>query len=139
MQISIESVVDTRPLGRYRLAMLAICFLIVLMDGFDTQCIGFAAAAIAEARCIPLAHFGRMFSPGLLGSAVAAFVLGTLGERYQGGTDCVIRAVSVRFPRLSEGAWQDHGTSATGRPRLPCVEDIRAPHVLAGGLAWRTN
>ena len=42
-------------------------------------------------------------------------------------------------PGYLEGARQHHGTLATGRPRLPRVEDIRAPHVLAGGLAWRTD
>jgi AAHS family 4-hydroxybenzoate transporter-like MFS transporter len=81
MQICIESVVNDRPLGRYRMAMIAICFLIVLMDGFDTQAIGFAAAAISRSRGIPLSDFGHMFSAGLLGSAIGAFALGTLGDR----------------------------------------------------------
>jgi AAHS family 4-hydroxybenzoate transporter-like MFS transporter len=81
MQISIESVVNHAPFGRYRYAIVAICFLIVLMDGFDTQAIGFAAAAISRSRGIPLSNFGRMFSAGLLGSAIGAFVLGTLGDR----------------------------------------------------------
>jgi AAHS family 4-hydroxybenzoate transporter-like MFS transporter len=81
MQISIESVVNHRPLGGYRIAIIAICFLIVLTDGFDTQAIGFAATAIAKARAIPLSDFGHMFSAGLLGSAIGALLLGTLGDR----------------------------------------------------------
>lgn len=81
MQIGIESVVNDRPLGRYRIAIIAICFLIVLMDGFDTQAIGFAAAAISRSRGIPLSDFGDMFSAGLLGAAIGAFALGTLGDR----------------------------------------------------------
>jgi MFS transporter, AAHS family, 4-hydroxybenzoate transporter len=81
MEISIDSVVDRRPLGEYRVGIIVICFLIVLMDGFDTQVIGFVAGAIAKTRGIPVADFGRLFSSGLLGSALGAFILGPLGDR----------------------------------------------------------
>ncbi len=81
MQISLESIIDQTPLGAYRIGIVIICLLIVMMDGFDTQAIGFAAAAISSARSIPVADLGRLFSSGLLGSATGAFVLGPLGDR----------------------------------------------------------
>jgi AAHS family 4-hydroxybenzoate transporter-like MFS transporter len=81
MQSSIESVSKHRPLERYQLAIIFVCFLVVLMDGYDTQAIGFTANAISQTRGTPLAEFGRLFSSGLLGSALGAFVLGPLGDR----------------------------------------------------------
>jgi AAHS family 4-hydroxybenzoate transporter-like MFS transporter len=106
MEISIDSVVDRRPLGEYRIGIIAICFLIVLMDGFDTQVIGFVAGAIARTRGIPVADFGRLFSAGLLGSALGAFILGPLGDRVGRRRMLILSvlifsAFSFSFPHLT--------------------------------------
>jgi MFS transporter, AAHS family, 4-hydroxybenzoate transporter len=81
MQVSIESIINHKPLGPYRIAIVAICFLIVLTDGFDTQAIGFAALAISKSLHIPISDFGVVFSAGLFGSATGALLLGPLGDR----------------------------------------------------------
>jgi hypothetical protein len=36
-QIDIASVIETMPIGRTRLQIFAVCYIIQLMDGFDTQ------------------------------------------------------------------------------------------------------
>lgn len=81
-ETSIASVLDRTPLGAYRIRIFVVCFLIVLMDGFDTQAVGFAAKAMSETLGIPIALFGRVFSAGLFGAMVGAFVLGPLADRY---------------------------------------------------------
>jgi MFS family permease len=63
------------------LALVVVCFLIVMIDGYNTQAVGFTANAISQARGTPIAEFGRLFSAGMLGSALGAFVLGPLGDR----------------------------------------------------------
>ncbi|MFC0397487.1 MFS transporter [Paraburkholderia rhizosphaerae] len=54
----------------------------MLMDGLDTQTIGFNAVAIARATGIPIAAFGQIFSAGLLGAALGACCLGPVGDRF---------------------------------------------------------
>ncbi|MEA3085244.1 MAG: transporter, family, 4-hydroxybenzoate transporter [Paraburkholderia sp.] len=79
---SVESVIERKPLGAFRIRIFVVCFLIVLMDGFDTQAIGFAAKAMSVSLDIPVALFGRVFSAGLFGAMVGALLLGPLADRY---------------------------------------------------------
>src|SRR5258707_2579605 len=79
---SIASVIDQMPLGAYRIGIVVMCFLIVLMDGFDTQAIGFVATDVASSLDIPITAFGLVFSAGLLGAMLGAFVLGPVGDRF---------------------------------------------------------
>lgn len=79
---SIASVIDSVPIGAFRMRIFAISFLIVLMDGFDTQAVGFAAKAMSASLNIPIASFGEIFSAGLFGAMVGALTLGPLSDRY---------------------------------------------------------
>jgi AAHS family 4-hydroxybenzoate transporter-like MFS transporter len=81
-QTTIAAVIDRMPLGAYRIRIVVMCFLIVLMDGFDTQAIGFAATEMASSLAIPITAFGPVFSAGLLGAMLGALVLGPLGDRF---------------------------------------------------------
>ncbi|WP_442895237.1 MFS transporter [Bradyrhizobium sp. AZCC 2230] len=70
------------PLGAYRPRIVVLCLLIVLMDGFDRQAIGFVATDVASSLDIPIQSFGPVFSAGLLGAMPGAFVLGPLGDHF---------------------------------------------------------
>ncbi len=76
----LTAVIENGKLGAFQRGILAICFLIVVMDGFDTQAIGFAAQSIAQARGIPIASFGAVFSAGLLGAVIGAFAMGPISD-----------------------------------------------------------
>jgi MFS transporter, AAHS family, 4-hydroxybenzoate transporter len=81
-QTSIGSIIDQMPLGAYRIRIIVVCFLTVVMDGFDTQAIGFAATGISSSLAIPITVFGKVFSAGLFGAMLGAFVLGPFGDRF---------------------------------------------------------
>ncbi|WP_217896718.1 hypothetical protein [Pandoraea sp. PE-S2T-3] len=42
-RIDLRALIDERPFGRYQLLVTALCALIVFLDGFDTQAIGYVA------------------------------------------------------------------------------------------------
>jgi MFS transporter, AAHS family, 4-hydroxybenzoate transporter len=81
-QSSLVSIIDRPPLGIFRIRIFAICFLIVLMDGFDSLAIGVAAKAMSASLDIPLARFGAVFSAGLFGAMLGAFAFGPLSDSF---------------------------------------------------------
>jgi AAHS family 4-hydroxybenzoate transporter-like MFS transporter len=93
-KLSLESIVDSSPLGRGQIMIIVICALVAVVDGFDTQSIALVAPTIAAAWHIAPAGFGMVFGAGLFGSLVGALVFGICGDRF-GRRPALIAAVAV--------------------------------------------
>ena len=61
---------------------IALCAVVVVLDGFDTQCMGFLVPVIAENLRIPLPSFGPVLSAALVGLMVAAMASGPIADRW---------------------------------------------------------
>ena len=59
--------IDEQPVGRYQLMVAAMCSLIVFVDGFDAQAMGYVAPALSSAMQIPRSVLGPVISSGLVG------------------------------------------------------------------------
>lgn len=68
-----------KPISRRVVALGA---LIILLDGFDVQAIGFAATAISADLGIRTEQLGIVFSAGLVGALLGAFALSPLADRF---------------------------------------------------------
>lgn len=73
--------IDERPYGRYQLLVAIMCGVIVFMDGFDAQSMGFVAPALAADLGIARSAMGPLFSSGLLGMMLGALGFGWLADR----------------------------------------------------------
>ncbi|MEY4762277.1 MAG: hypothetical protein RLZZ200_2133 [Pseudomonadota bacterium] len=62
--------------------VVALCFLVAVCDGFDTQSIAFVAPVLAKLWSAPITSFGAVFSAGLLGLAAGSFLIGTASDRF---------------------------------------------------------
>lgn len=78
--VEIADIVENRPVSRFQYLMILLCSLIVLMDGYDTQAIGYVAPMLASAIHAPVSEFGLIFSAGLTGAATGAFTFGPLAD-----------------------------------------------------------
>ena len=58
------------------------CGLIVFVDGFDAQAMGYVAPALSAALDIPRAVLGPVISSGLVGMMIGALVSGPLADRF---------------------------------------------------------
>ena len=81
-EMTVSDVVDNQPMSRLQISTVVMCGFIAVLDGFDTQSIGFLAPAIAEFLNVPLHSFAPVFVVGLLGLMCGAGVLGPVADRW---------------------------------------------------------
>jgi MFS transporter, AAHS family, 4-hydroxybenzoate transporter len=78
----LNALFDQRPLSPLQFGIVALCILIAVMDGFDTQAIGYVAPAIVESWDITKQALGPVFSAGLVGSLLGALIFGLLADQF---------------------------------------------------------
>jgi AAHS family 4-hydroxybenzoate transporter-like MFS transporter len=79
--LDIRRFIDDRPVSRFQLLVALMCALIVFVDGFDAQAMGFVAPALTAALGISRGLLGSVISSGLVGMMVGALVSGPLADR----------------------------------------------------------
>jgi MFS transporter, AAHS family, 4-hydroxybenzoate transporter len=77
----IGALIDNQPLSSFQVRVLVLVGLLVLMDGFDVQMIGFVAPALLRSWALPPAAMGPIFGAGLLGMLLGSTSLGMLADR----------------------------------------------------------
>lgn len=91
---SSTSIIDEAPFTGFQIGIAALCAIVAMLDGFDTQSIAYVAPRIAQDWGMPIASFGPIFGAGLLGLTIGAFVLTPAADRF--GRKAII-LVSVLF------------------------------------------
>ena len=64
-EADLHRLVDERPLAPVQLLVLAVCFLLQTIDGFDVLAMAFAAPALAEDWQLSADRLGIVFSAGV--------------------------------------------------------------------------
>jgi AAHS family 4-hydroxybenzoate transporter-like MFS transporter len=77
----IAKIIDDGPFGRSRLVIVILCFLAVLVDGFDTQAIGYIAPALVADWHIAKAALAPVLASSLAGLMFGAFLFGSISDR----------------------------------------------------------
>jgi AAHS family 4-hydroxybenzoate transporter-like MFS transporter len=80
--LDVATTIDSNRVGSLQREVILLCFLISMLDGFNTQAIAFAAPDLAARWHMPLSAFGPIFSASLLGSMFGVAIGGRLADRY---------------------------------------------------------
>lgn len=77
---TVSELIDRQPMGRYQIWTMALCAMVIVLDGFDTQSIGFLAPSMAETLHIPIKNFGPIFVAALIGLMISSMLSGPIAD-----------------------------------------------------------
>ena len=80
--LTVNEIIDERPVSTFQATTILSCGLVLLLDGFDTQAMGFLVPPIAEELGVPLSAFGTVLSAGLFGLMLGAMGSGPIADRW---------------------------------------------------------
>ncbi|PHR62068.1 MAG: hypothetical protein COA43_00025 [Robiginitomaculum sp.] len=80
-KIDLVKLVDNGPLSWFQVRVIGLCVFIALIEGFDTQLIGFVAPVIIDEWGLSKTMFGSVFSASLFGLMIGASILGRAGDK----------------------------------------------------------
>lgn len=105
--MSIRESIDRAPLSPYQILVVAICFLIVLVEGYDLLVMAYAASGVAQEWSLNGSQTGLLLSSSLagmaIGSAFVAPLADKIGRRWQTIGCLVLIAASLSLSALSDG------------------------------------
>ena len=78
--IRIGEIIDRAKISPYQIAILSMCFIIVLIDGFDTAAIGYIAPSLREEWGLEPRQLSPVFGAGLFGLMVGSLMLGPIAD-----------------------------------------------------------
>lgn len=91
---TISEMIDQRPLSRFQKWTMALCGMVIVLDGFDAQSIGFLAPSMADSLHVPVKTFGPVFGAALFGLMISAMTAGLFADRWGRKWPIVASAVS---------------------------------------------
>jgi AAHS family 4-hydroxybenzoate transporter-like MFS transporter len=104
--LDVQGFLDEQPFSAMQRIIFALCFVIVLLDGFDTAAIGYIAPSLITEWGVPRPALAPVLSAALFGLAAGAICSGPIADRF--GRKLVLTASVVIFGLASLlSAWAD--------------------------------
>ncbi len=91
---SIPELIDGARLSAFQWRIFTLCFLVAILDGFDTQAIAFTGPSIIQAFGLGPGALAPILTAGIVGMVLGAMSLGLLGDKL-GRRPTIIGAVAL--------------------------------------------
>src|SRR3954462_15375070 len=80
--VDVQTFLNEHPFSGYQWVIFALCFFIVLLDGFDTAAIGYIAPSLITEWGVERPALAPVLSAALFGLAFGALAAGPLADRF---------------------------------------------------------
>ncbi|MES3021768.1 MAG: MFS transporter [Pseudomonadota bacterium] len=94
-RVDVQEFLNQHPFSPFQWLIFALCFTIVLLDGFDTAAIGFIAPSLIKEWGVTRADLAPVLSAALFGLASGALFAGPIADRF--GRKLVLAASVLLF------------------------------------------
>jgi len=102
--MNVKTLINERPMSRFQVSTLVLCFLVLVLDGYDTVVLGFIGPSLKSHFGASPAQLAPAFGAGFFGLAVGSFLFGPLADRF--GRKTVLMITVVLFGIVSlVSAW----------------------------------
>lgn len=91
---SIPELIDRTRLSAFQWRVFILCFLVAILDGFDTQAIAFTGPSIIQAFGLGPGSLAPILTAGIVGMVLGAMALGLIGDKF-GRRPTIIAAVAL--------------------------------------------
>lgn len=92
--VDVQAFINQHPFSRFQWTIFALCFFIVLLDGFDTAAIGYIAPSLIQEWGVTKPALAPVLSAALFGLAGGALSAGPLADRF-GRKEVLVGSVLV--------------------------------------------
>lgn len=79
--VDVQRLIDDHPLSGWQWVVFALCFFVVLLDGFDTAAIGYIAPSLIKDWGVTKPMLAPVLSAALFGLAAGALLSGPIADR----------------------------------------------------------
>jgi len=93
-RIDVQTFLNTHPFSGFQWLVFGLCFVIVLLDGFDTAAIGYIAPSLMKEWSVAKPALAAVLSAALFGLAAGALLAGPLADRF-GRKRVLVASVAV--------------------------------------------
>jgi AAHS family 4-hydroxybenzoate transporter-like MFS transporter len=91
--IDVDVAIDRNRMSGYQLAIVCLCTLAMMFDGYANQTIGVIGPSIARDLGLSAKDFGPVYSAGLFGIMLGALIMGPVADRFGRRWSVIVSAV----------------------------------------------